>query len=358
MRKISYLFIIISMVFPLTIKNISAEEDAKISGTVYFFYYHDLSKENGKTNAFDFGRVYLTYKKSLSQKFKVRITTDIGRINSITDLNWETYQVLDTHVVGDDSLFISDSDTREKKRKIDDRLQLFLKYAYLEWQKLIPDCSIILGLQGTPTWKIHEKYWGYRGIQKTLLDLNKLGSSADFGLGFKGKLVNKRLAYHFLLSNGAGYKHAEKDMYKKGHLRFTFHPVEKLAVSGYVDYELKDSENSDLTSDFFLGYRNDRFIIAGQYFNRFYNREENYCTNGFSIYGNLKIIPEVTLLGRFDWFDPDDKIEKDEHSLIICGIDYNPMSKIHFVLNGQFKSFAKPFENSINIIFLHTIYEF
>ena len=340
------------------VQGVNAKDDTKISGKIFFFYYHDVSKDNWRTNAFDFERVYLTYKRSLSERFKFGITTDIGRINSLTDLEWKPYQSTDTHVVADESLLFVNTDTREEKRKVDDRIQLFLKYAYLEWQKLIPNTSIILGLQGTPTWKIHEEYWGYRGVQKTVLDLNKLGTSADLGVGLKGELSDRRLTYHFLLSNGAGYKQAEKDMYKKGHLRLIFHLAQGLALSGYADYEIKDSENSDLTSDFFLGYRKGKFSIAGQYFARFYNRTENFQAKGFSIFGIAKIHPELILLGRFDWFEPDDRTEKDEHSLIICGMDYTPISDVHLVLNGQLKSFKNPDRNSIIMIFLHTILEF
>ena len=291
MKKTLNIFIILCIIVSLHVQGINAKEDTKISGKIFFFYYHDISKDDGKTNFFDFERVYLTYKKNLSERFNVRVTTDIGRIESMTELAWETYQVTDTHIVDDESLIVIDSDTRENKRIIDDRLQLFLKLAYLEWQKLIPDGSLILGLQGTPTWKIHEEYWSYRGVQKTAIDLNKLGSSADIGLGFKGKLNNNRISYHFLLSNGSGYKHAEMDIYKKGHLRLIFNPLEELTFSGYIDYEIKDSEKSDLTSDLFLGYRKDKFTIAGQYFTRFYDHEENYQANGFSVYGNFRINP-------------------------------------------------------------------
>ena len=358
MRKILCCSLIILVFLSLTIKKIEAKKDTKISAKVFFFYYHDLSKEDGKTNAFDFERVYLTYKRNLNQKLKVRITTDIGRINSITDLQWKTQEFMTTHAVDDESLAILDADTREEARQVDDRIQVFLKYAYLEWQKLIPNGSMILGLQETPTWKIHEEYWGYRGVQKTSMDLNKLGSSADIGLGLQGKLVDERLNYYFLLSNGPGHNHAEEDMYKKGHLRLTLDFLGEFAVSAYADYEVKDSETSNLTSDLFLGYGDAQFTVAGQYFARFYDRQHDYRARGFSVFGNAEILPRVILLGRFDWFDPDDGVEDDEHSLIISGIDYVPVSNVHFVLDGQFKSFSQPEKSSINAIFLHTIYEF
>ena len=57
------------------------------------------------------------------------------------------------------------------------KMDPYVKHAYPRYKK--GGTSAYFGLQGTPTWNVSERVWGYRSIEKTVMDLHKIGSSAD-----------------------------------------------------------------------------------------------------------------------------------------------------------------------------------
>src|SRR5512137_940288 len=60
----------------------------------------------------------------------------------------------------------------------------FVKDAYLRWQPGLH--AVIIGISPSPTFDVIEGIWGYRDVEKTPLDLQKLGSSREFGIAVKG----------------------------------------------------------------------------------------------------------------------------------------------------------------------------
>lgn len=64
------------------------------------------------------------------------------------------------------------------------KLTLFVKDAYPQW--ISPSHKIIFGISPTPTWEVIEKVLGTVQLKKTPLDLQKLGTSRDFGLALRG----------------------------------------------------------------------------------------------------------------------------------------------------------------------------
>ena len=80
-----------------------------------------------------------------------------------------------------------------------------LKYAYLEAQ-VTKNHSISLGMNATP-WIAHmEDLWGYRFVQRTLMDQTERLSITDLGLHGKGSLHNWG-EYHWAILNGEGWGH-------------------------------------------------------------------------------------------------------------------------------------------------------
>lgn len=69
----------------------------KLDGEGYYAYHHDFSKRDGQTNSFDLSRVYFGIKYNISDQFTARYLTDIG------------------HEPGGG------------------KLEVFAKYAYLDW---------------------------------------------------------------------------------------------------------------------------------------------------------------------------------------------------------------------------------
>ena len=165
-------------------------------------YYYQFSNPDTSVNynGFQFRRVYFNYDRDISETFSVRFRLEM---NSAEDKQLEPY----------------------------------IKNAYLAWKNLIPNSTIYFGAQGTPIWKITEKTWGYRSIEKTIMDLRKVGSSSDLGVGIKGKFNESgSLGYHVLVANGEGKK-GESDEYKKVYVSIPIVVMENFHIVPFTDYE-------------------------------------------------------------------------------------------------------------------------
>jgi hypothetical protein len=329
-----------------------------INGVVFADYYYNFSSHSNAEkdqNAFSLRRVYLTIENSITQDIKLRFRLESahGDYGSTSKIN------------------------------------PFVKHAYIEWSKLIPNHKLYIGIAETNTFKNSETYWGYRSIEKTIMDLNKISSSADMGIALKGDLGS--VVHHWLtLFNGTGYGSSEVDRYKKIGYALWLTPVKGLMIEGYADYENQNPNDAQTASVFkdakdfsgsasyntikgFIGYDHPRFTIGAEAFVRT-NREsglkdvvvENGSITsskvsdvkrfGYSLFGSvITPIPKMKAFLRYDFFDPntedgvvtsfsDGKTTNgtdDESTLIIAGLDYNPAGNVHIMPNILVKNYSK-----------------
>ena len=332
-----------------------AQVESKIDGVFYGDYYfnvknHDADQE--ELNAFSIRRVYFTFESTISKDIKTRFRLesahgDFGSASKITP---------------------------------------FVKHAYLEWSNLVPNHKLYLGIAETNAFKNAEELWGYRSIEKTAMDLNKISSSADMGIALKGDLSLK--VHHWLtLMNGTGYGSAEVDKYKKVGYAFWITPINSMILEGYADYEKQDPDNTVLktardysgskgyyTLKALAGYRGRRFDMGVEIFRQtnqesgitdvrvadgaiVRSQKSDVTRQGYSIFGSLITpVPKLKMFGRLDWFDPNSKEnvvtafsdgllktgKDDESTLMIAGLDYIPVGNLHFMPNVTIKSYAKP----------------
>ena len=210
----------------------------------------------------------------------------------------------------------------------------FLKQAHLAYNRGLQ--TVYFGLAGTPTWDVVESHWGYRFVEKTPLDLQKLGSSVDGGLAFKGHFdAEKKWGYHFMAGNGAGTGSETNDS-KKFYLSLTAAPAKKVLFQVYGDFEDNKSgtPGSDAyTLQVFAGLKGD----AGRGGLLFAQRatEKNGIDTTldiFSLYGVANLKEDLSLFARVDRMsDPNPNAHKiaylpmanDKSStLAILGLDY------------------------------------
>ena len=293
-------------------------EGFTIKGKAYFDYSYLLSSEGPEAisqgegwNSFKFRRAYFTLEHQINDKFKFRFRTDADR-------------------------------------NVDDKARVFMKHVYLEWKDLIPGSKLYIGLSPTPTKELTEGVWGYRGVEKTLMDAYKdqTGesvdfSSADMGLALKGKIV-KQVHYYVMFSNGAGYSHPERDRHKKFSAQIQFIPVEGLTIAGLFDTEKQGPNQTNYTYKGDLVYKKGNIALGSEIF-QYKDNANNLKRGGFSIFGNFKISEEIKLIGRYDRYDPFidvPGISDDEINYIIIGFDYFPHKLVHVIPNLRFKSYA------------------
>lgn len=261
----------------------------EFSGTVYADYYwmarnhdQDLEGENG----FWFRRIYLTYEKSLGESFSTRLRLEMD----------------------------SEGDFLTSSKMIP-----AVKDAYLKWEN--EQHAIYAGISSTPTFGLVEDVWGYRPVEKTMLDLQGFASSRDFGLAAKGELGSDgKVLYHVMVGNGNSNRN-ELNRQKKGMLALGYELTDNLVVQAYGDYAGNPNNRFIYTMQGFIGYRSDDLNVGGLYAYQFRNNtplngDEAY--NMVSLFTNFSLGKNATGLLRVDHL-----FDRNPNA---AGIDYIPMS--------------------------------
>ena len=118
---------------------VGAQTTSVINGYFFGDYYYNLTNHDASEkdrNAFQFRRIYFTFENNITEDIKIRF-----RIESAHDKYGSEFKI-----------------------------NPFVKHAFLEWSNLIPNHKIYIGLGETNAFKNSESYWGYRSIEKTILD--------------------------------------------------------------------------------------------------------------------------------------------------------------------------------------------
>jgi len=170
-----------------------------LSGTVFAHLRYDLTSYDAADQEgaweFDVPRIYVTVKGAVTEKLHYRVTADVGR----EKYTYYTYEPEFDPVTGEIIGLIETEHTKTG------RLDFYAKYAYFEVKDVLPNHSIIGGIEKTPWVGNEEEIWGWRVIRKVAMDDRKWESSADLGLGVAGDFGEGLLKHHLTLTNGAGY---------------------------------------------------------------------------------------------------------------------------------------------------------
>ncbi|MBN1153649.1 hypothetical protein JXB12_01870 [candidate division KSB1 bacterium] len=372
MRFKSLLLTTTSVVMLLWNTNSNAQSTSKIDGVAFADYYYNIKNNvsvEKDRNAFALRRFYFTFENNISSDLKVRFRLE------------------------------SEHDKYGTSAKINP----FVKHAYLEWSNLIPRHKLYLGIAETNAFKNSEEYWGYRSIEKTIMDLNKISSSADMGVAIKGDLMGDLVHHWLTVFNGTGYGSAEVDRFKKFGYALWITPAEGLILEGYVDYENQDPTGAQTASNLssardyiaaegyktmkgFIGYSTSLFTVGTEAFWR--TNEKSGVKNvsmvhddntgdysitsstsadvkrfGYSAFGSVMTpISNLKVFARYDFFDQntDDKVftkfdkttgalsggNDDEFTQIFFGFDYVPQKNLHIMPNFILKSYTKDGKDS------------
>ena len=292
-----------------------AEEVAasKVSGLLFGDYYW-IAKNHLATstdqNGFWVRRAYLTVDNALSKQVSARLQLEMNQ----NDFNGTSTTMTP-----------------------------FLKNAYLKYT--YSRHNIFLGISGTPTWNLVETHWGYRSIEKTPLDLQKLGSAVDGGISFWGHFdQGRRWGYQLMAGNGSGTS-SEKNKDKKYYLALSDEPTKWLVFQVYGDYEDSTSGTATQNLQGFIGIKG----IVGRV-GLLYAQNTQQITGATdqkielaSAYGVLNFEGDVSLIGRMDMlFDPNPKAEKisylpgianEKSNFYLLGADFKVSEKIHIQPN-------------------------
>ena len=264
--------------------------ETTISGVGFFNYTYDATKDSDNDDGFSLNRVYFTYKNNISDDLSIKFQTDVGE-------------------VGDD-----------------ERLTSYLKKAQVDWKS--PIGKLVFGMQGMNMFNITEKTWGFRFIEKSPMDLHKLSSSADLGVGFSNKVGD--FSYSMLVTNGTGYKKQENDEFKKYSFSAVYGQPKLVKKDGYnvgIAYSMEPYEDAneetynESVMSFFGGYAANGLRVGGE-FDMETNSETDIIRQIMALYASYKIKDNLEGLVYVDMYDPNTDSNDDASTYIIAGFNY------------------------------------
>jgi hypothetical protein len=316
----------------------------KITGYMFGDYFYNIARDTGYSHignavnggakdyqAFQFRRIYFAYDDDISSTFASRFRLE-----------------------ADQSALSSDG-----------KITVFVKDAYLKWKNVFQGSDAYFGIHPTPAFDISEGFWGYRSLEKTIMDLRGIVPSRDLGAALRGKFDDEgTVNYWAMIGDGTGNK-PETDKYKRYYFTLWLKPSSNFQATLYADY--KDGEKIDdptstsapkatlshgsLTTAAFLGYNQPdafRLGVEGFYQSNSNDYTEPSATSptsrpamGLSVYGIVTLAPEYAAVVRYDYFDPNSNssAKGDSRNYIIAGLDYKADKRVSIMPNFLFETF-------------------
>lgn len=230
----------------------------------------------------------------------------------------------------------------------------FVKDAHMTWTT--GDVNMRFGLQGNPLFTNPESFWGYRSVEKTVLDLQRIEPSRDLGVSVNGSFDQFR--FSLLAGNGNGDK-SESYKGKEIFLTAGFVPSPGFLVEAGMAYEAEAEEQTHTTFTGFLGYQGAVFHGGVQY--TAYTQdlpegEDDLDINSLSVFGAVPLSPKVEVLARYDMVDENPAADGIQYfrmadyaptNTIIAGVAYTPAANFQIIPNVEYVSYGDPEEEGV-----------
>lgn len=328
------------------------ESSGKISGLMYADYFYNIERDTGIAsipnkalsgmkdfNGFQFRRIYFTYDYNISENFSTRFRLE------------------------------ADQEANTSNGKFG----VFVKDAYLNWKEIFSGSNLIAGVHPTPAFDVSETVWGYRSLEKTILDLRGIVSSRDFGVSLKGKIDNGGVFNYWLMFGNGNGNIPETDKYKRYYALCHIKPLKNFHVSLYGDLKAKPDinyssgasaysfSNHYITAAFFAGYRNENNLSGGveAVFLKKQNelietitassiKVDDLDAAGISLFGSVSVSRLFSFLARWDYFDPNfnSGYKNDSRNYFIAGLDYSPEKNISIIPNVLIETYEDSGSNT------------
>jgi hypothetical protein len=229
--------------------------------------------------------------------------------------------------------------------------QLYIKKAYLQANLLGDQFIVRAGSADLPWVPFVEGLYGYRYVEKELLDNNSFGTSADWGVHFLGNLMDHHIGYALSVVNGNGYKipaigtaNRTNAVDVEARVNATYNHF-TVAVGGYDGKLGKDVVGTPTfhTAERFdaLGAYTDSRVRVGveymwaKYFNDVLqsNPAKTNTAEGVSAFASWFFTPKFSIFGRYDYLKPQEDTNPSLHSdLYDVGVSYKPIGPLDVAL--------------------------
>jgi hypothetical protein len=319
-------------------------EKGKISGEAFIEYFYNIERDSAFSklpntalkgakdfNGFQFRRITFTYDYDFSSRFISRVRFEGNQSSAVGNT-----------------------------------VNVFMKDLSLRWKNIFDGSDLIFGLQPTPTFEVSESYWQFRSLERTIIDLREIATPRDMGIALSGKFDNDGMfGYALMFANNSSLA-GETDKYKRAYANLNIAPMKNMNITLYSDYKFRSkitesnslnqsavSLNNDvITSAAFIGIKDDDFSCGIEGFvqmtrNGYSTLNGNQINfnnmNGFgiSVFGNYEIVEAISLLGRFDYYDPNSKVKFDSRNFIAAGLSFIADKNIRIIPNVLIETYEK-----------------
>jgi len=308
-RRVPWLFLLIAG----SLGGLPARAEPKVSGMVFADAHVALQGASvpADSSAFRFRRVQLTVDQALDSVFSVRVQLE-----------------------GDDGNLGSA-----------DRQSPFLKQVWLRWSGPAAFGDVTMGLSVTPLWSVSESFWGYRSIEKTVLDVQGFGSVVETGVALQRTAPRSGgLGYHLMVANGSGLR-PENNGSKKLMLSVPWRAGD-MVLEGVADYEGQPGPLDRWTAKLFGGWMHEGSAFGVEAYRRVHENAgplgADLVPMGVSVFGHAPLSPRWTAVGRVDWTDPDSEQDATGYRVwyVIAALDYAARGNVHFLPNVLVRAYA------------------
>ncbi len=310
---------------------------------------HDDVTVNDALHGFSYRRMYLTTDATISENFKARFRLEAN-----------------------------DQQTRSR------RPIPFVKDLWVDWN-YASNHSARVGIMPPPAFQLSQDVWGFRSLEKTILDVQGINAPRDFGIRFDGSLSvqGDLVRYAVMLANGDppiyfGLYNAlynedgtrgtlpEHEKNKRGYAQISIHPSDKLVFSAGADYGkysyqytidgefIRWPTHREVRASVFGGYQGEvaRFGVEAfrhtlkavperDEFGFLQTRPDISLRQfGISAFGSVKVNPLVEFVGRLDLNRNNVHSEEDDSSeimlndvLIVAGVAFIPNEYVRIIPN-------------------------
>ncbi len=292
----------------------------KFSGLMFgdlFYNANAISPANKDINGWQFRRIYITTDYTINDDFstRFRLEADQGALST------------------------------------NNKIIPFVKDAWLKWKNIFSGSDLIVGISPTPAYEISEGAWGYRSLEKTIMDYFGIVPSRDLGIDLKGKIDEKGVANYWLKIGDNTGNSPESNKYKRFYGQLQFKPSDDLLLTVYGDFASQPQKrdpfdgtlknNSAFVAAGFISYKqSNRFALGLEGFIK--SQQNNYSSTGaaaslgsqtgfgISIWGKASLTENIGIVGRYDSFDSNTNSSaiNDRQGLIIGAIDFKVVPKV------------------------------
>jgi hypothetical protein len=309
---------------------------------------------NAQTNAFQIRRMYLGYDYNITKHFSASAV-----------------------LANEQTLLPNNQNT------------VYLKYAFLKWSNIFKGSDLVVGQLQTASFATPfqtEPLWGYRSIERTIMDLHNTDGSTDLGISLQGRAWTQKNASDSLHPSLVGYvlqvgngnsAVPESDPFKKVRANVYVSLLgQKLTIGFYGDYvtqQYTPYHTSNMTMKAYASFKTESFRIGVEAFQQTNQNSDIYTVYdpasktfskndtasgvqfGVSVFGSAKIITnKLNVFARYDMFNPDTKWNTNnayskaysgiqgsnltsatfyKQSFFTAGLDWTPDKRVHFMPN-------------------------